>query len=121
MRAKRIDVNQTEIVDALRDNGCSVAITSSLGNGFPDIVVAKDKRTVLMEIKDGEKCPSQQKLTIKEARFIEDWRGEVYIVKDVFEALEIMQSVLCGTWKHNHPDPLDIKSLTEAMLNDPRN
>ena len=35
----RKDANQTQIVDALRGVGATVAITSMLGHGFPDLVV----------------------------------------------------------------------------------
>lgn len=88
MRKKgRVDANQTKVVNHLRKAGFSVAITSSIGNGFPDLVVAKDVmdwhkknfkgcKTVLVELKDPDKPPSQQKLTLKELVFMELWKGE---------------------------------------------
>lgn len=89
-RAARIDTNQPEIVQALRDVGASVAITSMVGAGFPDIVVGYRDHNYLIEIKDGSKPPSRRKLTKDEQAFFDTWRGTVYIAKDVDEALEII-------------------------------
>lgn len=85
----RTDANQTKVVNHLRKAGFSVAITSSIGNGFPDLVVAGLTRfhsstgcvcpaakTVLVELKDPDKPPSQQRLTLKELVFCELWKGE---------------------------------------------
>lgn len=86
-RAARVDANQNEIVQALRDIGASVAITSMLGSGFPDIVVGYRGRNYLFEIKDGSKPPSERKLTEAEQEFHDLWRGTVFVAKDVNEAL----------------------------------
>lgn len=90
MRAKRIDENQPEIVAALRRIGCSVAITSSAGDGFPDIVVGLQGKNFMLEIKDGNKSPSEQKLTPDQKEFHDAWRGQISIVKTIDEALEIV-------------------------------
>lgn len=84
VRPRRVDANQKQIVTSLRKCGFSVAITSSLGNGFPDLVVAKNKRTVLVEIKDGTKPPSRRKLTTDESTFSGKWLGE-YLVAHSFD------------------------------------
>jgi Holliday junction resolvase len=84
---RRTDNNQTEIVEILRAVGCSVAITSGLGRGFPDLVVGYRGKNYLFEIKDGNKAPSQRKLTIDEKRFHETWRGQVFVIKNINEAL----------------------------------
>ena len=90
MRAKRIDANQNEIVDALRSVGALVAITSALGNGFPDIVTAFRGRLYLVEIKDGRSPPSARKLTKPEAEFHAKWTGYVHIVNNIDEALQLI-------------------------------
>jgi hypothetical protein len=90
MRAKRVDGNQADIVDALRDIGCLVAITSALGNGFPDVVVAWRGKIYLVEIKDGSLPPSGRKLTTAEENFHERWAGYVHIVNSVDEALQLI-------------------------------
>ena len=77
----RVDENQSDIVEKFRGMGYSVAITSSLGGGFPDIVVGKYGVTVLVEIKDGAKPPSKRKLTEDEQRFHDSWRGAACVVE----------------------------------------
>lgn len=86
MRAKKIDVNQPELVKQLRKCGFSVAVTSQLGNGFPDIVVGKHGKNLLVEIKDPDKPPSARKLTTDEQEFHQAWQGKIItalIVEDV--------------------------------------
>lgn len=92
MRGNRIDRNQNEIVSALRKLGFSVAITSMLGKGFPDIVVGKNGKNYLFELKDNEKTPSQKKLTPDEEKFFASWRGQVNKVETIDEILEITNS-----------------------------
>lgn len=84
---RRTDKNQSSIVKAMRASGFSVAITSSLGSGFPDLVAginlgAKLGRwTGLIEIKDGSKPLSAQKLTPDEIKFMENWSGNYHIIR----------------------------------------
>jgi hypothetical protein len=87
MRARRIDGNQNEVVEALRAIGASVRVTSALGNGFPDLAVGFAGKTVLMELKDGSKPPSEQKLTDAEIAFFDEWRGAAVVVRSAEEAI----------------------------------
>lgn len=86
-RKAKVDDNQSEIVKALRSVGCSVAITSGAGDGFPDIVVGFRGFNYLMEIKDGNKPPSARKLTSKQRTFHRQWLGQIRVVHSVEEAL----------------------------------
>ena len=104
-RASRIDENQTEIVKALRKHGISVIVISGVGNGVPDLIAGrmygvassdKDIRypnihiTELLEVKDGEKYKSQRKLTPKEKKVHDEWRGRpIRIVESVADALKV--------------------------------
>ena len=100
-RAKRTDANQKRVVEHLRRSGLSVAITSSLGNGFPDLVVAGwgnmafagkkyySNKTVLVELKDGSKPPSAQKLTDAEIKFMDTWKGEYIKATTAEEILKL--------------------------------
>lgn len=88
MRAARVDANQPEIVKAFRDLGWSVLIISQLKNCC-DIVVAKEGCTLLVEIKDGSKPPSKQKLTDGESKFLSTWKGEWHIVKSIDDVVKI--------------------------------
>lgn len=86
-RAAKIDDNQREIVDALRQAGCSVQSLAGVGKGVPDLVVGFRDRNFLLEIKDGSKSPSKRKLTPDEQNFHKMWKGAVVIVENIDEAL----------------------------------
>jgi len=85
-RAKA-DTNQSKIVKVLRAVGATVTSTHQLGKGFPDIVVGYKGHNYLLEIKDGDKPPSQRKLTADEQEWHDKWRGTVKIVNNETEAL----------------------------------
>jgi hypothetical protein len=96
--AARTDANQKQIVEALRKLGYSVEVTSQVGKGFPDIIVggihkATGKRANwLLEIKDGSQPPSKRKLTPDEVLWHERWRGIVFVVNSVEEAINILEA-----------------------------
>jgi triacylglycerol esterase/lipase EstA (alpha/beta hydrolase family) len=91
MRACRIDTNQNEIVEALRNAGASVLITSQLKNCF-DILVGYNGVNHIMEIKDGSLSDSKRKLTNGEQKFKYGWKGGKYnVVTNVEEALNLIK------------------------------
>ena len=90
MKARRVDQNQRDIVRALRAIGCTVADTSRVGEGFPDLVVGYRGINHLIEIKDGKKVASKQKLTTPQKIFHALWRGKICVVKTVDEAIQIV-------------------------------
>jgi hypothetical protein len=81
----RTDSNQQRIINALRRAGATVRCIHQIGHGMPDILVGYRGRNYLMEIKtyDGY-------LTEAERLFAEMWEGEVAIVKDEEEALNVI-------------------------------
>jgi Holliday junction resolvase len=88
MRAAKVDANQAEIVAALRKIGCKVYVSSSFGQGFPDLIVGCRGRLCLLEIKDGSKPPSARKLTPDQVKFHADWTGlPLYVVDSVESAI----------------------------------
>lgn len=90
-RAAKVDDNQNEIVKGLRDYGASVLITSQLKNCF-DILVGYNGVNYIMEIKDGNKPPSQRKLSDGELNFKNTWKGGVYyVVNSLTEAINILK------------------------------
>ena len=91
---KRVDANQSEIVKAFREAGASVFITSSIGNGFPDLIVGIKGKNYLFEVKDGSKCPSQAKLTPMETIFFQTWSGQAGLVKSSQQASDFVKTVL---------------------------
>ena len=94
MRQKaRIDDNQEAVVEGLRKAGASVAITSSLGKGFPDIVVGFRRRNYLLEIKNPEQPPKKRLLTKDEDIFHMAWTGQISIVETTEEALRTIGAI----------------------------
>lgn len=88
----RVDANQKEIVDGLRKAGVSVLITSELGRGFPDLVIAKHGINHLVEIKNPKSQYGKRGLNPNQQAFAEWWTGgPVYMVKTLEEALEIVK------------------------------
>ena len=77
--AKR-DLNEAQIVRALRDIGATVHHISA--PGLPDLMVGFRGNTYLMEVK-GRKS----KLTKPEQVFFDEWRGHAVIVRSVEDAL----------------------------------
>ena len=91
---KNTDANQSEIVAALRELGATVTVLSQVGYGCPDILVGFRGVNYLLEIKDGAKSPSRQRLTPAEMRWHNEWRGQVAIVNSVDAAIDEIQGEL---------------------------
>jgi Holliday junction resolvase len=90
-QAAKTDANQTQIVNALRKAGASVQSLAAVGKGCPDLLVGYNGINYLMEVKDGNKMPSAQKLTIDQEHWHSVWTGVVHIVKTENEALKILK------------------------------
>ena len=94
MRHGRIDANQPYIVALLRKvPGVTVAVTSDLGKGFPDIAVGYEGGTFLFEIKDPDQPPSKRRLTPAEEKWHESWTGHVLTVTTFVAILETIGAV----------------------------
>lgn len=88
--ALRIDANQTAIVSALEAAGATVEII-----GKPvDLLVGKAGRWMMMEVKDGQKVKSAQKLTAAQVKFFDKWAGYPLAVVDSAECALRMLRVL---------------------------
>lgn len=86
--AKRVDSNQKEIVKAFKDLGCSVFDTSRVGQGFPDLLVGRNKKTVLVEIKSSEKAV----FTTAQELFMTNWRGSTVVrINDIEGAIRLVK------------------------------
>jgi len=78
----RVDANQDAIVAALRKAGCTVLSLAKLGNGCPDLLVARAGRMWLIEVKtDGGKLAQTQ------LDWIAAWNAPVMTVRSVEAAL----------------------------------
>jgi hypothetical protein len=85
-----VDDNQGEIVSALRKVGARVQSLAAVGGGVPDLLVGFRGNIYLMEVKDGAKPPSAQKLTEAQERWHWEWRGMVHIVRSIDDAIAII-------------------------------
>ncbi len=83
-----VDANQHEIVSALRACGCDVQLLHQLGGGVPDLLVGVKGKNFLLEVKDGNKAPSKQRLTSDECEWHKSWRGQAVVVRNVKEAIQ---------------------------------
>lgn len=90
-RAKRVDDNQKQITDQLRKLGYSVCILSDVGKGVPDLLIGKAGNNWLIELKDGTKPPSRQKLTEHEQKFHDSWRGQVATCNSLEQILDTVK------------------------------
>lgn len=91
-RAAKIDSNQNEIVAALRKiPNLSVQITSQLGNGFVDLVIGYRGINYLIELKDGKKPKSAQKLTPDEELWHSKWNGQKAVCNSLDEILNTIK------------------------------
>ena len=82
---KRVDANQSEIVTALRQAGCSVQDLHEVGHGCGDILVGRNGINYVLEIK----APGG-KLNEREREWHSTWRGQVAVVHSAEEALKII-------------------------------
>jgi Holliday junction resolvase len=88
--AKKVDANHSIIVKALRDLGCSVFDTSRVAGGFPDLVVGKNSKTALVEVKADAKA----KFTAAQQAFILNWKGStVCRIHDVEGAINLVKTL----------------------------
>ena len=88
--AAKVDDNQKFIVDALRRAGCSVQPLHTAGGGVPDLLVGKAGVNYLIEVKDGNKPPSKQKLTPDQVEWHQGWRGQKAVVNCIDSALRVV-------------------------------
>jgi hypothetical protein len=59
-----------------------VVLLSGVGKGVPDLLVGFRGVTLLMEIKDGKKPPSDRKLTTDQQKWHAEWRGGALAIVD---------------------------------------
>ena len=80
-RRAKADRNHAELSGLFRALGCVVEDIHDIGRGLGDLLVRLPHggRVLLVEIKDGERPPSERKLTPAEAKQAARW-GDAYVV-----------------------------------------
>lgn len=88
MRAAKVDDNQRAVVAALRGVGATVMHLHRVGMGCPDLCVGWRGVNYLIEVKDGGKAPSAQKLTPMQEDWHGAWKGQAIVVNSPEAALK---------------------------------
>lgn len=89
MHRKRTDTNHHAIAATFEKHGFRVRSTADLGDGFPDMVIARHGvGNVLIEAKD-RKGHNGGRLNDRQALFHDTWPGPVFIVYSEQEADEL--------------------------------
>jgi hypothetical protein len=83
--AKKVDLNQAEIVETLRQTGMSVLILSRVGQGCPDLLVGFRNHNYLLEVKR-DHCD----LTVPETDFFLTWKGQKAICRTAEQAVDLI-------------------------------
>lgn len=106
----RVDANQKEIVSFLRRIGAEVFDTSSIGGGFPDLVVCFRGQNLLAEVKNPKTYHGKAGLSKNQKEFASRWLGgPVHVVKTSEDALK-----MCLAADLNKP--LDYQGVPEDLL-----
>ena len=78
------------IAKIFRDLGCSVFSAHTIGLGFPDLVIGKDGKTILVEIKKDAKAS----FTEAQEKFMNGWKGSaVCRIHDVEGAITLVRAI----------------------------
>lgn len=85
-RAARTDANQAALVDVLRAAGATVQPLHTVGHGCPDLLVGYRGINLLVEVKDGAKPLSAQRLTRGQRQWHAAWAGQVEVVNSAAQA-----------------------------------
>lgn len=89
--AAKVDENQPDIVEACRKAGASVAHLHTCGRGIPDLLIGWHDINLLFEVKDGSKEPSKRKLTKEQIKFHNNWKGRIYVIESVEDAVVALE------------------------------
>jgi hypothetical protein len=91
--AAKTDANQVQVVSALRAYGASVQSLAAVGKGVPDLLVAYKGVNLLMEVKDGSKPKSAQRLTEDQIKWHGAWQGPVCVVDGPESAIRMLKTL----------------------------
>jgi len=95
VRAASRDANEPEVIKALVAVGCLVQQITQ-GDGVPDLLVCTPRgRLLLVEVKDGAKPPSRQRLTAEQVVWHGVWapRASVFVCLSPADALAAVAQV----------------------------
>lgn len=91
-RAAKKDANHNEVAAEFSRLGCSVLDISQLKR-CADVVVGKNGKSRVVEIKDGSKPPSARELTSGELDFSRSWKGGYDVVENLADVARVVQKL----------------------------
>jgi len=92
--SKRVDANQARLVEMMRKLGMKVLVLSSVGGGVPDLIVGCNFKLAYVEVKDGKKFLSAQRLTPDQEKFFAAWEGYCTIIRCEDDVLTLRASMM---------------------------
>jgi len=93
-RAAKVDANQTQVTSALRAAGAKVESLAAVGKGVPDLLCQYEGAFYLIEVKDGQKPPSQRKLTDDQVKWHSEWKSAFLgVVENPEQALKFIGAI----------------------------
>lgn len=85
MRNAKVDINQSDIVAALRKEGFSVTLLHTVGKGIPDLLIGYKRINLLLEVKY-----LKGGLTKDQTVWHREWQGQVDVVRTPEDAVELV-------------------------------
>lgn len=77
------DANHNDITKALEKSGCAVVDVSKLGGGFPDLIVCRQRKTYLVEIKNTKTSYGKRGPNKNQKAWADGWPEKVFILKNL--------------------------------------
>ncbi len=96
-RAAKIDATQDQVVSLARAFGATVQSLATVGNGCPDLLIGYKGHTVLVEVKDGGKPPSQRALNENQLKWWANWQGGTLVVVNDAQGMENVLRTIDGS------------------------
>lgn len=88
------DRNHNDVVARFEQWGATVFETPEVGAGFTDLVVGLCGITLLVEVKDGERPPSERKLRDTQQKFADTWKGGPVLTVETLADVDRISSTI---------------------------
>lgn len=92
-KARKVDVNQSEIVASLRFAAATVTLLHAVGSGCPDLLVGYRGRNYLLEVKNPDVRGRKHEFTPHEQEWMATWKGEYAVVYSAEDALRLIGAI----------------------------
>jgi hypothetical protein len=91
MRARKVDANQREIVQALRQAGWHVTDLSAVGGGVPDLLATQFGQAHLVEVKTGER---KYYFTQPQLDYQVACKANIFVIRDIKDVISFIKGRL---------------------------